>query len=129
MKFDPNKYEVMISLAADAKLATWVSETTIKNAARTRLSGKMIPASVTRHGLLVTALVNAMRSVQVRQAGAIRSGVQKPRLLVITDDASLVDALNTTIAKVKAGRNFTELLEQQLGRFLVTVQTPAVKDK
>ena len=138
MKFEYQRYEIMTSIAADVGDATWVADTTVKSRARVRVSGKF-PVSATRHSLLVTALVNALRSIQLRQAEELArlAGQPKPRLLVVSDDISLVDALaaiisgdKKQIAKryIKATPNFTSPLEQQLARFVVAVQMPPAGD-
>jgi hypothetical protein len=133
-RVDFEKFDGQISLWADRRRGIWCNEI-VFNGTRNSRTGGQAPTSTSAHGLLVLALINALRSVSKRQAAKAAGSRQvKPRLNIVSCNQKFCDALRAmtrndkaTLAKrpFKAGRNFLRPLARELARFEVSLTTDA----
>jgi hypothetical protein len=133
MRFDPATEEGLVILACDPKRGIYASQTTTKTALKAIRQAGTLPTTASAHTLLTVALVNALRMVTrkdvAKMSYGLPHGVRKPRLVIISNDPTFLDAVGDFVSKsdnravLRAGRNFKDLLGMQLRKFDMTYRT------
>lgn len=130
-QFDPSTHDGIVILAADHRRGIYTSQVATKAALKAVRTAGTLPTAASAHTLLSVALCNALRNVSKSQClkmTVTRPTGSLPRILVVSDDMTYLDALvafRDGIAgpRLKAGKNFHDLIRSQLSRFDLTFKT------
>lgn len=132
MRIDFQTHDVLVQVAGDKRKGIWASSVFAKNSKPIRTAGSL-PTTASAHTLLLVALINSLSNISrgqhTRLGKNVPRGIYKPRLVVVTMDASFADALTgllqraATAKPLRAGKQFLAIAVQQLARFDVTLQT------
>lgn len=135
MKVDFDKCDGQILLFASPRRGIWSYEIVLKNNSRNTRTAGQAPTSTSAHGLLVLALLSALKSISKRQASkAVTHRTNKVRLNIVSSDRTFADALRAMMLNdmtilvnkpFRAGRNLLRPLARELARFDVTLTTDA----
>ena len=126
-RMDGNTTDIQVMVDCKKTKGIWASSVFGTTPRPIRSAGQS-PTTAHRHTLLVIALTNTLLNISKSKHGhLIPEGETKPRLQVVTRDASFAAALNGIISldksapHLRAGRNFISTFYRQLARFRVTI--------
>lgn len=132
MKVDWGVHDGMLLLASDRRKGIWATQLLLRGSKTVRSAGT-IPTTASAHSLQVLALTTALRLISKGQAAkllqAAPTGITRPRLLVVSSDATFAQALQAkmrgdketmTTKPLRAGRNLISIAPAQLARFALT---------
>jgi hypothetical protein len=132
-RFNNETHDGLVLLCADPARGIWSNQVATKVALRAIRTAGTLSTCASAHTLLTVALVNALRCIARKDAQKLTWNlprtVTKPRLLVISNDNTFLDALSDfnleaeRCVRLKAGQNFADLLRSQIVRFDLTYQT------
>jgi hypothetical protein len=136
MKIDFETEDALIVVSADRRKGIWSSSSIVRNQRNVKTAGQ-IETSASAHTLQVVALVSTLKQITRRDITRLLgdTGKQKLTVVVTSGDKSFLAAINAIVEqqpkdqKLRAGRNFLDILREQLDRFHVVVRQLEPTDK
>jgi hypothetical protein len=108
MKLDFNTHDILVTVAANPRIGVWGAQIFHRQQAKTVRTAGQLPTEASSHTLQLVALATALRSVTKAQARRMVQNlprrVPKPRVLVVTSDASFIDAIKAVTSNEQNGK-------------------------